>query len=241
MGNSEIESGNRTYHEAQSHMEMLPNYFAWTYGKFENFLRGDVIELGCGAGLGINICLNKAARVIAVDYNEELLRRVSSQYPAKQVRTIQADLCGDWQELSGLQGDAVIVMDVLEHFADDAEFFSKAAGIVKPGGYLIVKVPARSELYSEMDQASGHFRRYDADRLRMLAQASNLRTIRLSQINPVGGLVYRFKNKNKTNFSKTFSPAQLKFINALIPLIALFDMLPLLPGLSIVGVFQRPQ
>lgn len=236
----DIEEGNLAHHEAQSLLELMPNYYSWTYGKFKNILHGDVIEIGCGAGLGIGNYLHQVSHVYAVDYNDELLRRIANTYPADRVTTVKADLRGGWKELEGLHGDAVIMMDVLEHFADDADFFSKAAGMIKPGGHLIVKVPAQSALYSEMDQASGHFRRYDAGGLRRLAAAANLRTIRLSPINPVGGLAYRFKNKNKTNFSKSFSPAQLKLINAFIPLIALFDMLPFLPGLSIVGVFQRP-
>jgi SAM-dependent methyltransferase len=235
----DIEAGNLLHHEAQSLLELLPNYYSWTYGKFTDILNGNVIELGCGAGIGIRTYLNKVNHVYAVDYNDELLRRITSQYPMERVTAIQADLRGDWKELNSLKGDAVIIMDALEHFSDDAEFFSKAASMLRPSGYLIVKVPAQSKLYSEMDHASGHFRRYDEDRLRLLAQGANLKTIRLSHINPVGGIVYKFRNKNKKNFSKTFSPLQLKLINALIPLIALFDALPQLPGLSIIGVFQR--
>lgn len=236
----DIEEGNLAHHEAQSLLELMPNYYNWTYGKFKNILHGDIIEIGCGAGLGIGSYLDRVGHVYAVDYNDELLRRITIKYPADRVTAVKADLRGSWGELKGLQGDAVILMDVLEHFEDDLNFLTKSATLVKPGGFLIIKVPAQSALYSAMDQASGHFRRYDPEGLRQLAEAANLEIISLQQINPVGGLVYRLKNKNKTNFSKSFSPTQLRLINSVLPLLALFDYFPFLPGLSVVGIFKRP-
>ncbi len=240
MNESEIEAGNQTYHEAQSLLELMPNFYTWTYGKFAKMLRGDIIELGCGAGLGMRTYIDNVSHVYAVDYNPELLRRIARQYPANRVTTIQTDLRGDWNELNELQADAVIMMDVLEHFSDDAAVLSKAARLVKPGGYVILKVPSPSYLFSDMDRASGHFRRYDPDVLTGLATAAKLKTVFLVPINPIGAIVYKFRNKQKRNFSKSFSPLQLKLINALMPMIALFDVLTILPGLSLVGVFQKP-
>jgi SAM-dependent methyltransferase len=220
-------------------MELLPNYYAWTYGAFRPFLSGEVIELGCGAGLGIASYHSRVDRVYAVDHNEDLLRRVQANFPRDRVRTILADLAGDWSELQGLSVDSVILMDVLEHFRDDLTFLRKAADLLKPGGHVLLKVPAQSRLYSPMDRASGHFRRYDPKDVETLASSLGLRIVKLNQINRLGALAYRVKNHNATNFSKSFAPLQLKIINLALPLVRLFDVLPRLPGLSLVAALAK--
>ena len=161
---------NRTYHEAQSSMELLPNYYKWTYGKFRRYITGDVVELGCGSGTGIRCYLERAHHVYAVDHNDELLMRISQSFDTSKVTPIKADLMDDWHELKGIEADIVILMDVLEHFRDDEDFLQKAAALLKPGGKIAIKVPAQSALYSSIDEASGHFRRYDPEDLRRLAR-----------------------------------------------------------------------
>jgi 2-polyprenyl-3-methyl-5-hydroxy-6-metoxy-1,4-benzoquinol methylase len=241
MNVSELEAKNRTYHEAQDHMELLPNYYVWTYGAFRDYLRGTVVELGCGSGIGISTYVDNTTRIYAVDYNEELVRRIQQRFQSSKVVPIQADLIGDWHELSGITADAVIMMDVLEHFAEDKTILEKAWSLLRPDGHLLVKVPAQRALFSSLDQASGHFRRYDEKDLRALAAAVGYETVRIRHINPVGALAYRLKSGKTTNFSRTFSMPQLRFINTVLPVLRLFDNVPLLPGLSLAAVFRRPR
>ncbi len=220
-------------------MELLPNYYAWTYGLFRPWLTGEVVELGCGAGLGIATYLDRVRRVLAVDHDEALLERVRMAFPEERVRALKADLAGDWAELAGITADAVILMDVLEHFADDLGFLRKAAALVKPGGHLCVKVPAQARLYSPMDEASGHFRRYDPEDLRRLAAALGLAVVELTPINRLGGLAYRFRNRRPTNLSRSFTPLQLKAINLALPLVRRLDGVSRAPGLSLAAVFAN--
>jgi hypothetical protein len=130
-------------------------------------------------------------------------------------------------------------MDVVEHFQDDMTFIKNAATLLLPTGYLIVKVPAQKRLYSEMDQASGHYRRYDAADLEHLANTAGLVVKELKTINPVGGLIYRYRNKARTNLSQTFSPLQLRLMNAAMPLLSAADLIPKLPGLSIMALLEK--
>jgi 2-polyprenyl-3-methyl-5-hydroxy-6-metoxy-1,4-benzoquinol methylase len=178
--------------------------------------------------------------VFAVDYNEELVHQIQRRFGSKNVVAIQADLIGDWSELGGIAADAVIMMDVLEHFADDRMIIEKARGLLKPRGHLLIKVPAQRAMFSTMDEASGHFRRYDEADLRTLLQAAGFHTIEIRHINPIGALAYRMKKQNSTNFSRTFTKGQLRMINGVLPLLSLLDGLPMLPGLSLAGVFQKP-
>ena len=235
----DLQKQNRTYHEAQSSMELLPNYYSWTYGRFNRYISGDIVELGCGSGMGIKTYIDKVSRVHAVDHDIELLRRVSERLPFEKLETIKADLMGDWHELAEIKADVVIMMDVLEHFRDDKVFLRKAATLLKASGRLIIKVPAQRSLYSEMDRASGHYRRYDTADINKLADELGLTLVFEKKINPMGALVYRLRNKRNSNLSKTFSASQLKVINAAMPLISIGDFIPFLPGLSLIAVMEK--
>jgi SAM-dependent methyltransferase len=64
--------------------------------------------------------------------------------------------------------DAILYIDVLEHIADDAAELRQAAAHLAPGGRLIVLAPAHPYLFSRMDAAIGHHRRYTMAGLRAL-------------------------------------------------------------------------
>ena len=55
---------------------------------------------------------------------------------------------------------------MIEHLDDDAAALASLGRLVRPGGTLIVSVPALPELFSEFDQVQGHRRRYQPDDLR---------------------------------------------------------------------------
>ena len=92
----------------------------------------------------------------------------------------------------------------------------------------------------DIDEASGHYRRYDKSDLAGLAEAMGLDRVRIHYLNQAGAVAYKFKKRKKTNFSKTFSPATLKAINLAIPTLAAFDRIRIFAGLSVVAVFEKP-
>jgi predicted RNA methylase len=65
-----------TYREPQEAMAHLPNYFTWTYPGLGEHISG-VVELGCGTGLAIPHCAERADVIYAVDRDPEVLGDVS--------------------------------------------------------------------------------------------------------------------------------------------------------------------
>lgn len=56
--------------------------------------------------------------------------------------------------------DAIIMADVLEHCPDEAAVLEELRRVLRPGGLLLVTVPALRILWSHHDVAIGHYRRY---------------------------------------------------------------------------------
>jgi SAM-dependent methyltransferase len=68
--------------------------------------------------------------------------------------------------------DGVLLLDVLEHLEDDARGLAQAARLLKPGGALVVTVPAGPSLWGRQDEVSHHYRRYTRrDLLSLFARA----------------------------------------------------------------------
>ena len=90
------------------------------------------------------------------------------------------DYCRDVLNLDVIQGsitalpypngsfDLVCAFDVVEHVEDDQRAVSELIRVCKPGGYVIVTVPAFMSLWSDHDVVNAHFRRYRKGQLRAL-------------------------------------------------------------------------
>jgi 2-polyprenyl-3-methyl-5-hydroxy-6-metoxy-1,4-benzoquinol methylase len=66
--------------------------------------------------------------------------------------------------------DCVIATDVLEHIADDRGALARMVAALKPGGTVLLSVPAGRWLYGYHDEQLGHFRRYSRRSLRALVE-----------------------------------------------------------------------
>jgi SAM-dependent methyltransferase len=67
--------------------------------------------------------------------------------------------------------DLVCAFEVLEHIEDDDEALRDWMRLVRPGGSILLSVPAGPERFGPSDVHAGHYRRYTADGLRELLTA----------------------------------------------------------------------
>lgn len=68
--------------------------------------------------------------------------------------------------------DLVTCLDVIEHTPDDARTLTELRRVTRPGGRLLVTVPAHPALWSAHDVASHHYRRYTRGSLRAACRAA---------------------------------------------------------------------
>lgn len=78
--------------------------------------------------------------------------------------------------------DVAVSCDVLEHVDDDREALSELLRVLRPGGIVVLTVPAHQALWSEHDEALAHRRRYSARGLRRLIEECGGRVEKLSPV-----------------------------------------------------------
>jgi SAM-dependent methyltransferase len=136
-------------------------YHDWVFNSFAtDLVPGTVLEVGSGHGLYARKLARQATRVLVSDIDPAAIAAV---------RATLSDLGNiDYQVMNGIDAqqlgrgslDNIVMVNVLEHIADDAAVLRSAAEVLRPGGRLAVFVPAYPLLYSRMDEEAGHHRRY---------------------------------------------------------------------------------
>jgi SAM-dependent methyltransferase len=128
----------------------------------------DVLEIGCGTGVVLAELqrLFPASNVVGVDLFEEGLEFAKRRFQGTLLH-------GNIFEMSfDRLFDVIGAFDVIEHLDEDEKLLRVLWRLVRPGGHLILTVPAHQNLWSYFDEAAGHRRRYSvADLSRKLKWA----------------------------------------------------------------------
>jgi SAM-dependent methyltransferase len=132
-----------------------------------------ILDVGCGAGLFFD-ALAPFGHVEGIESDEALVQQ-----------------SGKWRdrisigELDNLfrpdePFDTILMLDVLEHVANPEQVLGSARRILRPGGRIVVTVPAFECLWTSHDDLNHHFRRYTAQELRRTIRDAGLLTERVS-------------------------------------------------------------
>jgi len=138
-----------------------------------------ILSLGCGPAEGLSWLMtftNPGGSVVGLDLESMHARRLP-----KGVRFVVGSL--ENAPLEDRSFDAVLALDVLEHLDDDGKGLSEAARLLRPGGLLLVTVPAVPSLWGAQDIVSEHRRRYTKSSLKRLLDASGLLGYRITYFN----------------------------------------------------------
>lgn len=139
-------------------------------------VHGRILDLGCGTG-GVLQHLGVFGRALGLDPAPE-----AAQYCRRRDVPM---VVGSGMELpfADASFDAVLALDVIEHVPDDVALLREARRILRPGGVLVVTVPALPWLWSAHDDVNHHFRRYTLATLRRSLREGGFRHRRISYYN----------------------------------------------------------
>jgi SAM-dependent methyltransferase len=110
-----------------------------------------IVDFGAGAGTFAKPVSAAGFDVVCVEPDETLRSLLVERH-----LTCVADV----SSIPSGSADYAYSLNVLEHIEDDAAALKELFRILRPGGRLLIYVPAFQALFSSMDRKVGHFRRY---------------------------------------------------------------------------------
>jgi len=114
-----------------------------------------LLELGCGSGRVLSTLAGEFAQSVGIEGHLGALNKAAKACPDSYL------LHGNVLDtpLADEQFDWVVAFDVLEHVEAEA-FLGEAFRLTRPGGCLLLSVPAFPMLWSHLDELAGHRCRY---------------------------------------------------------------------------------
>ncbi len=121
--------------------------------------------------------------------------------------------------------DVLYSLNVLEHIYDDVAVLQACHAKLKPGGRLLIYVPAFQVLFSSMDQHVGHFRRYSRGELMRKVRSAGFVVQRAAYVDSAGffaALLYKVLGNEQGTINRT---ALVTYDRYVLPISLLADRL----------------
>lgn len=139
-----------------------------------------ILEIGCGTGHNFAM-LSEFGRVGGIEL-DDVARDLASQRLGHPV--------GDaaLPDLPGIDDgafDLIALLDVLEHVEGDQAALRSIARKLRPGGRILLTVPANRWMWSAHDVAHHHHRRYNRDTLSDVVEQSGLEVLLFTHFNTI--------------------------------------------------------
>lgn len=132
-----------------------------------------ILDVGCGTGKNI-----EAFRVLGSTEGIDISPDAVAYCKKRGMKAVHVGDATDTTYPNHLF-DVVVLFDILEH-ADDHTILKEMYRLLKPGGLIVITVPAYAWLWSRWDEVLHHKRRYSASSLRHLLVYHRFKELKLS-------------------------------------------------------------
>lgn len=206
-----------------------------------HLIPGNVLEVGSGIGNISSFFLDAGYDITLSDirenycgFLEEHFRGQPSLRDIVKLDLVHPEFEQEYAEYLG-QFDNLYALNVVEHIEDDTLALVNCRKLLRPGGRLIILVPAYQWLYNNFDRALFHYRRYTRASLKTVFLRSGFEVRGAFHFNFIGIAGWFVSG---TLLRKELIPSgQMKLYNQLVPVFRLIDRVLLRKmGLSVVVV-----
>jgi SAM-dependent methyltransferase len=128
--------------------------------------RARILDAGCGSGRNM-VELAPHGEVTGVELSHTSVERARARHVGEVLEGSMMDMPFDDQHF-----DLAVTLDVIEHLEDDVGALRELRRVTKPGGALLVTVPAYQWLWSGHDEVNHHHRRYNRRTLLRAAESA---------------------------------------------------------------------
>lgn len=225
-------------------MSFAINYHQWILDLFRPYVGKDIVEVGAGSG-SVTLMLKqyKPNSLVAIEPSREMYPELKKNLVhTRNIYTYQDFFYNISDEIRRkFQPDTFFYVNVMEHIPDDSTEISTVYNTLKPGGRLLIFVPALPFLLSNFDKKIGHFRRYLRKDLERKCKNSGF-DIELSRYFDFPGVIpwfikYRFAGSTKMS-SKQIDMYDKKIIPIIKPI---ETFIPPIIGKNIILVARKSQ
>lgn len=129
---------------------------------------GCILEVGCGSGALLFELAERGFRCAGLESSPVALDMATYVNGGRVPVSSEPDV--EW----GRSFDYVMALEVLEHIQDDSAALLQWRDWLKPGGRLLLSVPAHENKWTDADVWAGHYRRYERAQLASLLVDSGL-------------------------------------------------------------------
>lgn len=217
-------------------LKKASKYNGWVYQMLRPYLGRDILEIGSGIGNMTKYFVSHG-RVTASDISPFCLRELRSSFSENenvQVRTLDISR-NSYPQIEIY--DTIVCLNVLEHVEDDVEALRNMHKLLRPGGRLLLYVPANPRLYCEIDRGVGHYRRYVMDELLGKMAKAGFRVSHSRHHNILGALGWWVNGK--VLGKKHINATDVGGFDLLMPLVKLQDHLDSRFALSILAIGEK--
>ena len=134
------------------------------YVEAAKYISGNVLELGCGWGRGVETLLPHCEHYTGLDKNQPLINSLQEKYPKHLFKVADLPFLTEFADNSF---DFIVTFQVIEHIQDDHKFLSEAARVLKPGGKIFLTTVNR--VFS-LSRNPWHIREYNTPELKTLME-----------------------------------------------------------------------
>ena len=222
------------YQLSQTH-----RFNTWMAETVKPWMGDSVLEIGAGLGnLTQKLTPRKSYTISDMDpLHLEYLRNRFRFFPSMEVRKVDLENPADFDPLEG-RFDSIVCLNVLEHVEKEGQALENMYRSLRPGGSAIILVPQGQWLFGSHDTVLGHYRRYSRKALIDRCERAGFVMQRAFSFNRVG--LFPWFLNGRILHRKNFGKLQLKIYDSFIWLWRLVDRFLPWPGLSIIGIAEKP-
>ena len=227
-------------HVTLARMGKLEPYNRWLADRFEKVLGSRVLEIGAGFG-NMTRHLTPRELLVASDLDPvalEYLRGAFREDGSVRIASYRFPLSPEQRrELAALSLDTVVCLNVLEHIEDDRATLDDLFAVLRPGGRLILLVPAHARLYGSLDEHLRHFRRYEKTELEQKVRSAGFVVEDLRFLNRPG--VFGWWVNGRVLRRRVLPRGQLSLFKLVLPLLKSEETSPPDWGLSLLAIARK--
>jgi SAM-dependent methyltransferase len=218
-------------------LHMAKNHRTWFVAFATPFLGDDPIEVSAGLGDYAAEWRVQVPRLTVTEADPGRLLALKERFADDAGVTVRELMLPN--EETG-RHSAAVSYNVLEHIEDDIGALKTMRALVRPGGYVIIVVPAFPFAMSPVDVATGHVRRYTRKTMRAAMTEAGLHIETVRYANSLGLIGYYVST---SLLRQTPGPGPMvKFYDSVVaPLTKLAERVVHPPfGQSVLAIARRP-